>query len=361
MLRGFTPGNGLTHVHDLSTLRWIALGAGLSAMAVAHRAEADPSAATALFHAAKDLMKEGKIAEACGKFEASYKEDPLLGALLNAADCRDQQGKLAAAWALFDQAADKAERAGDNRLGYAQKRRDDLAPRLPTLTLAVTNPVPGLSIYRGGKAVDPGAFGTALPVDPGETTLELTQGDDIVWQETLTLAEREKKIETIDEKALYDAAPAVKKKHQRVDAGGGPPPPPVPFWGPQRVASVVIGAAGVATAGIGLALGGVALAKKSAADAACVRASATPNTFYCTPQGTSAASASLGFANASQWTVIAGGAATALGLTLFFTSPAATAKPPGALDTRASLSPRLLFVSPVVGGGTFGAVLGGAF
>jgi len=349
-----------THISLSFFRRGVLAAVGIAAISFyASPAKADPSAADVLFNSAKELMKEGHIAEACPKFEASYNEDPLLGALLNAADCREKQGKLAAAWAKFGEAVEKAKKTGDNRVDFAQGRRDALTPRLPMLTITVTNPVPGLTVYRGEQAVDPGAFGVPLPVDPGETTLEVTQGDDVLWHQTVKLGEREKQESKIDEKLIYDSAPAVKEKRKKqAESGGAATLAPVPFWSTQRIAGLVVGLTGVATAIGGFAVGGLALQQKSISDKNCVRSS-VGSKFYCTPSGITATNKALDYANASQWTLIAGAAVTAVGVTVFLTAPSTTTS--DALEKRAKLEPRLEYVAPILGKDAFGAALGGTF
>src|SRR5258708_17204770 len=112
--------------------------AALVAASVALRAHADDSeGADALFQDAKELMTANRAAEACPKFEASYKLEKKLGTLLNWSDCLEQTGKIASAFAHFAEAMDWAEREHDDRASFAQQRRDALKPRLPKLLLDV--------------------------------------------------------------------------------------------------------------------------------------------------------------------------------------------------------------------------------
>jgi hypothetical protein len=317
-------------------------------------ARADAGAADVLFRAGKDLMAQGKISEACAKFEASYAEDAALGAILNLANCREQEGRIAAAWARWGEAVEKAKKLGDDRAAYAQKRRDALGPRLPYLTIDVTNAVPGLVVYRGQQPIEPGAFGTALPIDPGETTLQVTQGDDVLWQQTLSVAEAQQATVKIDMKKIIDAAPAVKRKrssgdvHEGGTTSGGAP---APFWGPQRVSGLTVTAVGVVGLGVGFGLGGVALSKKSQVDSNCV-SSAKSSTRYCTPAGVQASSSARTFANASQWVLVGSAALTAVGLTVFLTAPSSAGG--SELEKRA-------YLVPVVSPGLTGLVGGGSF
>src|SRR3954470_23411052 len=67
--------------------------------------------AEALFQQAAELMEQKKFSQACEQFAASQELDPALGTTLYLADCYEQLGKTASAWALFQEAADGARRA----------------------------------------------------------------------------------------------------------------------------------------------------------------------------------------------------------------------------------------------------------
>src|SRR5882757_2183430 len=85
-----------------------------------------------LFNEARDLVKANKWAEACPKFEASLRYDPVLGTRLNLATCYEHIGRLASAWGLYRESIDAAKKAGDaKRADYAQKQATALEPRLP--------------------------------------------------------------------------------------------------------------------------------------------------------------------------------------------------------------------------------------
>lgn len=318
-----------------------------AAAAVPREARADSAAADSLFKAAKQDMTDGKIAEACPKFEASFREEELLGALLNAADCREQQGRLATAWAHFGHAVDLATKNQDKRLKYAQERRDKLTPRLPKLKVIVTNPVPDVRIYRGDQELTAGTFGEALPVDPGDTVLQVTLHDEVLWDQTISCSEGQTVERTIDVKKIYDAAPAVKQRRQKIaddKKGGDVVAVALPFFNPQRIAGLVIGVTGVAGAAVGFAFGGLALGEKSTVNDNCANRAGSADR-YCTKTGIDAANAAILDADVSQWTLIASGAVTAVGLTLFLTAPTSKISE---LDERADLAPRLRAVVPVV-------------
>ena len=91
----------------------------LLGVAPAHAQTAD---AETLFREGKRLMKKGEIAEACKRFEASEKLDPVSGTELNLADCLEKNHQTASAWAMFIKTATSAKRVGDlKRMNEAKK------------------------------------------------------------------------------------------------------------------------------------------------------------------------------------------------------------------------------------------------
>src|SRR5690349_13986528 len=74
----------------------------------------DQAAAQALFDDAKELVKSGKAAEACPKFEESQRLDPGLGTQLNLADCYERIGRTASAWTIYVEVAPAARREGQD-------------------------------------------------------------------------------------------------------------------------------------------------------------------------------------------------------------------------------------------------------
>jgi hypothetical protein len=171
-------------------------------------AMADEATSEALFQAAKGLMDQKKYAEACPKFEASYKLDPATGTKLNLADCHEKEGKLARAWGEWGEARDQAKRENDKaRMDLAIRRQKELDPRVPKLTVKVTGPVTGIAVYRDELQLDPATFGVPLPVDPGDHVVTLRRGTSVLRDKKITVKEKTTEELTIDATGIPAAPP----------------------------------------------------------------------------------------------------------------------------------------------------------
>jgi len=128
------------------------------------------AAAEALFDDARKLAKSGDYAGACPMFAESQRLDPAVGTLLYLADCYEQLGKTASAWAAFRDAASAAKNAGQaDRAKKAEQRAADLEPRLARLviSLAAGAAVPGLVVKSNDTVLMPVLYGKGIPVDAG--------------------------------------------------------------------------------------------------------------------------------------------------------------------------------------------------
>ncbi len=132
-----------------STGHGSAVSAALSIWLYAPAAAAETTAsqrasAEALFQQATQLMDEKRYAEACEKLSGSQDLDPALGTMLYLADCYEHAGRSASAWALFHEAADTAQRAGQaDRQRIALERATSLEGRLAKLEVRVSAAKPG--------------------------------------------------------------------------------------------------------------------------------------------------------------------------------------------------------------------------
>ena len=326
----------------------VALGVSLALAAPLAAQANDPAAADALFQAAKKLMGEKQFADACPKFDASYKLDPTLGTLLNLADCYEKLGRTATAWSTWGEAMEKAQRDGDKRADFAKGRREALFPKLPKVVINVQNEVPGVDILWDGVKLASAVFGVDLPADPAEHDLVVLRDDGTkLKEERVRITQEGARTEiTLDIEALDKAKPRPVKHVDVI-------PPPPPQASKQRLAGFVIGGFGAAALVTAGALEGVALAKRADAGAAsaCVQK-------FCTPEGIAAIDSARTFAEAGQWIGLGGIVAAAVGVTLLLTAPSASA--PAPRPTTGAVVPRPMWVSPWAGPNGGGLVVGGA-
>jgi len=163
-------------------------------------AEASPES-DKLFRDGKDLLKAGKLAEACDSFARSQELLPKVGTLLNLGDCREKQGHTATAWAVFleakvlaSQSRDKSDVLMPAKLAEATRRAAALQLKLAyvTLTIAPDRQVEGLVIKRNGTVVDPATWNTPVPLDPGDYVIEASAPKYQPWSITQPLSPRER-------------------------------------------------------------------------------------------------------------------------------------------------------------------------
>jgi len=160
--------------------------AAVFATAVAPHALADnQAAADQLYDDAKKLMDEGKASEACPKLEESMRLDPADGTELRLASCYEMIGRYASSWSLYRAALTKAKKANTaQRIEFATQHIAIVEPKISHLTLAVAPGanVPGLVVKLDDDAIGAGAFGTALPVDPGTHKVSVSAPGKNTWE-----------------------------------------------------------------------------------------------------------------------------------------------------------------------------------
>jgi hypothetical protein len=166
------------------------LGATALAITLAGPATAqseDRAAARALFEDGRKLVKDGQIEAGCKKLEAASKLYAGSGILLNLADCYEKSGRTASAWSEFGEAATAANRQNrPDQASEAKRRQAAIDPKLIFLTVVVAHPVPGLVVKRDGVELPSGAWGTAMPVDPGNHEIRGEAAGREPWTTTIS-------------------------------------------------------------------------------------------------------------------------------------------------------------------------------
>ena len=325
-------------------------------VALAPSAYAQSPAAESLFREGRALIKQGKLQDGCDKLEASELIEPSVGTLLNIGDCRERLGKLATAWAAFRKAEAMAKQSGKDpkREQEARKRAQRLEPQLPTLTIAVAKPMPGLVIKRNGEKIDTAVLGTDVPVDPGNYRITAEAPGYKPWSLDISLVIRGKRqitIPTLDREAPPPVA--VAPSNRTIDIAPAPraEPPvqvvyrPVPVrhtgssWTTSREAAIGVGAVGALAFGVGAYYGLHANDLESRANKVC------PGTTCGDPVGLSLNHDAQDSATRANVAFVLGGAAVATATVLWIV---------GAPDARHE-------IRPAIGPDGVGATFSGRF
>jgi hypothetical protein len=292
----------------------------LTAAVLAHvctaRAQQDNSAAVeALFDEGKRLMADGRVAQACPKFLASYNLEHRLGTLLNLAACYEKNGQLASAWARFVEARTLAARNNQpERQQFANEHATTLEPKLSKLTVSIAKPLPGLEVKVDGQPVAAGAWGVAVPMDAGKHAIEATAPDHVAYKGEVTLGgDADQKTVTVPELAEAPKAASL-PEGQHVEENHG--------LGGRKIAALAIAGIGVASLGVGTYFGVAALGKNSDSNTATASGACTGNDCW----GQNVGLRNDAVTDATLSTVLLGAGAAALigGAVLWLTAPSSS-------------------------------------
>lgn len=158
----------------------------------AAEAQTDATIAQSLFDEGRVLLEQGRYAEACPKFAESQRLDPGGGTLLNLALCHELEGKTATAWVEFREALAIANRdQRKDRIDLAEKHIEALAPRLVKVVVVVPETLRARSpdVLLDLTRLPPAAWGTPVPVDPGEHHVGVAFGGALAWGQTFHAVE----------------------------------------------------------------------------------------------------------------------------------------------------------------------------
>ncbi len=280
-----------------STLLAALLACAALAVPVPAAAQAPDPAAVQLFEDGRKLMGEQKYAEACPKLAESQRLSPGVGTLLNLGKCYEALGKTASAWTSYKEAVFLGKKLNDDRVPFAEQSAAKIEPRLMKLQITMQGgDVPGLAVRRDDQDVGKGAFGTPIPVDPGDHVIEATAPGYSVWS-THTVTNKEGQTFTVAIPAL------VAKPGGEVATGSSP----------LRAAAFAVGGIGVGGLLVGGVFGGLAVSAANKVKTECANN-------ICTSSQQSDLSSANTKALASTAGLAVGGAALATGVVLFVLS-----------------------------------------
>lgn len=314
----------------------------------------DAALAESLFRQGRDRMDKGDYAAACPMLAESFAQEETTGTLLALALCQEQAGQTASAWATFAAVVTRAKREGQaEREQAARDHLRELDAKLSRLTIKVdgaTANVPGLVVKRDGLSVGRGAWGAALPVDPGEHVVEAVAPGKLAWKGPVTIGRAADSqivmVPVLADEPAAAVAPTASPTTAAALAPDRDSVPPAKSSG-LRTAGFVVGGAGI----VGLAVGGYyalrasSLYKESKGDGLCKVNN------DCTAAGLAKRDSSIKASNFATVGVIAGGVLMAAGVTLFFVG--------GPKDTRADSA--RVEAAPAVGHDLAGVLVRGRF
>jgi hypothetical protein len=337
----------------------IAIAVALAVVPAAARAQnaSEQAEARTLFDQGSRLYASGDFAAACPKLEASLHLYAGLGTRGRLAECYEKLGRTASAWAMYEQVAILAAKAGDApKEQVARERSAALGPKLARLTVVLppASDVPGLVVKRGGETVERGAMGSAVPVDPGTLGFEVAAPGRVT--KTLDVKVAPSQQVTFEVPALDvapppppgtvpEASPAGPDGTAAAGATGGTASADAgshPTW--QTPTAIALGGAGVVAIGVGAVL---ALTAKGSYDAAFSHGDCSHATLTCDGAGQSQTDGARSRANVGGALLGVGAVFVVGGGVLFFTAPHAA--PAAALRVAPALAPGVAGLS-VAGG-----------
>ena len=278
---------------------------------------ADKAAADALFHEGKKRIGTGDTAGACEKFEASLTKVTQLGTQIALASCYEKLGKTASAWGAFRAAVNLASKSRDRRQRFAEQHAAALEGKLSKLaiTVATGRRVAGLEVKRDGAVVTPAELGSAVPVDPGDHTVEARAAGHIAWSTRVTVPSTPDVVEV--------AVPALREV-----------PVVAPVKRRSRALAYILGGTGVAVIATSLVFGAVARSKWNAAQPHC-------DGRLCDPTGLDLAGSAHTYGNLSTGLFVVGAGALAAAAIVVLAEPRARAERAPARATSLRIVPRV--------------------
>lgn len=241
-----------------SILRRLLVGASTAAMlgssAIASAQAPDQrAAAQLLFEQGKALVERKSFAEACPKFAESLKLDRGLGTMLWLADCYENNGQTASAWATFKEAAAAGMMQKDAREKIARERAAALEKKLSRLQIVVPPELDrsGLTLTRDGVTIGRAEYGLAVPVDPGIHVVAATAPGRKSWSTNASVPAREQtvtvSVPSLEPAPEAKAAPRVLPEARAEVAST--------TGSTQRAIGFVLGGIGIAGVGVGAVFG----------------------------------------------------------------------------------------------------------
>jgi hypothetical protein len=155
------------------------------------RAE-DKAEADRLFEEGRELLEKGERAEACTKFDLSFRKDPrAVGTMLNLGLCREEVGQVASAVRFYQEARDRAH---DQNLPEHQQAAERkialLSPRVPHLSIALAPGTTGARVLVDDMVIAADQLAD-VSIDPGDHAIVVTAPDKLPYEAKLAVKDGE--------------------------------------------------------------------------------------------------------------------------------------------------------------------------
>ena len=277
----------------------------------------DVAAAEDLYNRGVADFRAGRYEAACSEIGASYRMDPLPGALFTLAACETRMGRVASAAAHYqdflqlvatmapDQQAMQAERRQ-----VAARERASLLAEVPTIKIQIEGRLPAGAVVRRDAAIlDAASLDSDLPVDPGEHVIGIEIGGAIEHRQRVFVTRGEHSTVSFEVPASPGRLPG---EPSNGSAPSQPSADRASLSSTGSPSTVLVAAAFLATVGIagGSIAGGLAIGEKNTVNREC-------NGAACSAEGLRAAD--TGRTEALVSTIALGvGAAGVAGLAVLF-------------------------------------------
>ena len=216
--------------------------------------------AEALYQEGERLFNAGNFAEACPKLAESQELDPALGTAFRLSECYEKQGKIASAWSLYLEVANKLAGAGEpSKAEKVRQRAAALEPKLPKMLVEIPQTMadlPGIEVRRDGVLMGRASWGVALPVDPGKRVVRVSATGKEPWEMAFE-AKEPGVVVPVRVPVLKDSPASSPVLPPNTTGGGDSSGSAAP------VLAIALGGVGIAGIGVGAAFGVLALNKAS--------------------------------------------------------------------------------------------------
>ena len=278
-----------------------------------HALGQDDTEAQKAFAEGKELLSQGRIAEACAAFERSETLEEAGGTLLNIADCKARQGAFASAVRSLEAAQRLAKRAGrDDAERFIRDELDTMSKKVAHLAVALPSSRPaGLTLRIDGQETKVEGDKTDTPIDAGVHDIEASAPGTVSYRASVRVSG--------EGAAITIAVPELERA--TIPSSPAPliPPPHAPqehsFPPARRIVGYSMIASGAVATVFGAIFGGVALSRSHRAVALC------PHPTCSSADGVIASGEAHSFADVSTALLVSGIAIAGTGFIVAFAPP----------------------------------------